>query len=103
MWNEAGFRFPTVRDRRTSIQGPLPVGPAVQRAGQFTDFGFLLRIRVKVRGANEHTCEEKGGINRRKLAFPNPASVLHVQEVIIEAFVAGGIGFGGERAVMEKA
>ena len=103
MWDEAGLRFPAVRDRRATIQGPLPVGPAVQRLGQSPDFGLLFRVPVEVGGASEHPGEKERRVDSREFALPNPASALHVQEVVIEAFVPGGIGLRAVRAVVKEA
>ena len=101
--DEAGLRSPAVGDRRAAVQRPLPVGPAVELVGQAADLGLLLGVRVEVGGAGEHPGEQEGRVDRGELALPDPASALHVQEVVVEALVAGGIGLRAVRAVAEEA
>jgi len=91
-----------VRDRRAAIQCPLPIGAAIQRVRQAPDFEFFFRVLVEVRGAREHASEEKGRVDRGELALPHPASALHVQEVVVEALVACGIGLRAVRAISEE-
>jgi hypothetical protein len=80
-----------MRKGRTAIERPLPVGAAIQDVGKSPDFALLFRVPVEIGGASEHSRKKERRVDGRELAVPNPAATLHVEEVVVEAFVTGGI------------
>ena len=103
MRDEAVLRAPAVGDRRPAVQGPAPVGSTVELVGQTSYLGFLLAVAVEIGRTGEHAREEKGRVDGRQLAVPHAPTGLHVEEVIVEALVAGRVRLGSVRAVAEEA
>src|SRR5688572_25876320 len=56
---EAGLGLPAVGERRPTIARPVPVGPAVERVDQGSDFGLFLGVSVEVGGAGKGTREQE--------------------------------------------
>ena len=102
IWQEAAFRLPPERDGAVVDLRPAPVGAPVQRVGQRADFFLLAVAAVEVAGGGQGARQQEGGVDRRQLALPCAAAGLHVEEVIVEAAVAGGVGLGAVRAVPEE-
>ncbi len=86
-----------------AVQRPLPVRATVELVGQAADLGLLLGLRVEIGSAGEHPGEQKGRVDRGQLALPDTATGLHVEEVVVEAPVAGRIRLRPLRAVAEEA
>jgi hypothetical protein len=89
---ESAFAHPSMGDRRLAVAGPIPIRAAVQRVRQRADFFFLLRVLREVLARGQHSREEKRRVDRGEFASQKSFSRLHVEEVIVEAFVACGVG-----------
>ena len=48
--DEPVLRPPAMREGRSAITGPVPVGPTVQRIGQVPDLDFVWRVAVEIGG-----------------------------------------------------
>ena len=77
-----------MRQGRSAVASPVPVGPLIERQGQVADLGFRRSVAIEIRGHRQRACEQEGRIDRRQLALPDPAAGLDIQEMIEEAFVA---------------
>src|SRR5207245_4927693 len=62
---KAALRLPPVGDRRSAVQSPPPVGPAVEGVGKGTDLLLLAGVVVEIRSRCECPCEQKGAIDGR--------------------------------------
>jgi hypothetical protein len=100
--DEAILGAPAMGERRPTVQGPAPVRSTKELVGQTSDLRLLLAVAVEVGRTGEHAREEEGGIDGRQLAVPHAPTGLHVEEVIVEALVAGRIRLGSVRAVAEE-
>src|SRR4029453_17400341 len=96
--NEPALRPPAVREGRSSITGPIPIGPAVKRVSQLSDLDLLAGVAIKIstdrQCAGEQECRVDGG----NLALPNAATGFDVQEMVEEAFVTASVRLGTLRA-----
>ena len=99
---EAAFGLPAVRDGRAAVLRPLPIGTAIERVGEGADLMLVGRIRVKVHPCRQRARQQKRAVYRRQFALPGAPAGLHVEKMIVEALVAGRVGFGALRAVPEK-
>src|SRR4029453_12321667 len=72
--DEPVLRPPAMREGRSAITGPIPVGPTVKRIGQVSDLDLLGGVAVEIggdgQGAREQECRVYGG----KLALPDAAA-----------------------------
>ena len=91
-----------MRDHGTAVLRPAPVGAAIEVVRDPPDFGFVRIVLAEIGGCGEHAGEEQGGIDGGKLALPDPFPRLHVEEMVVEALVAGGVGLGAMRRVAEE-
>lgn len=93
MVDEAALREPAHRDQRRTLLQPRPVDLLVQRVGDLADFLLARIVAVVVRLREQHAHHQQRGIHRGQF---DPAVVatafLHVQEVVVEALVAGLAG-----------
>ena len=87
-----------MREGRSAITSPVPIGPTVKRVGQVSDFDFVGGVAIEIgadrQGAGEQECRVDGG----QLAVPDAATGLDVEEMVEEALVTGGVGLGTLRA-----
>ena len=98
MWDEPVLRPPAMRQGRSAIAGPVPVGPLVERIGQVSDLGFVRRVAVEIRADRQGAREQERRVDGGKLALPNAATRFDVQEMVEEALVAGRVRLGTLRA-----
>src|SRR4029453_674454 len=82
---------PTMRERRSPITRPIPVGATVQRRGQGPDLDLVGRVSIEIGGDCQSAREQKRRVDGGKLALPNAATGFDVQEVVEEAFITGRI------------
>jgi hypothetical protein len=92
-----------VRDRCTAIARPRPIGTAVERVDQRPDRLFILILMDEIRGRGEHAREQETAVDGGQLAQARTAAGVHLQEVIVEAFVPGRVGRRTVRAGPEEA
>ena len=85
--------LPTMRYGCASVESPLPIDAAIQIISKLPYLAFRLAVRGEIVCRRKNTGHQYGGIDRRQFAFPDPAAGLHVEEVIVEPFVSGGIRF----------
>ena len=102
VFEKSAFGFPTVRDRSAAVLRPRPVGAAIERVGEGAYFPFLRRVRVKIRSGRQRAGEQNGAIDGRQFALPRTSTGLHVEKMIIETVITGGVGFRTLRTVPEK-
>jgi hypothetical protein len=87
--DEAGLRAPAHRDRGGPRLHPPPVGAREQLVGDPAELG-LGRIRpVEVLAAEQRAREQERRVDRRQLGVAEAVPGLHVEEVVVEALVAG--------------
>ena len=96
---------PAHADQRRARLHPRPVDAPVQRVGQRADLLFLRRVTVVVALREQHAAEQQGGVDAGQLHAPPVAQAgLHVEEVVVETAVAGGVVLAGVlRRVGEEA
>ncbi len=99
---EAAFGRPAVRDRAAPVLSPLPIRTAVQRVGQGAQFLFVGTAGVEVHRRRERAGQQEGGVDGGQLALPGAAPAAHVEKVVVEALVSGGVGLWAVRAVPEE-
>ncbi len=101
---EAGLGPPAVRDDRRAVLCPGPLDAAVDQLGQVADLLLGARVAIEVRLRGQHAAEQQRGIDGRQLGRAEALTVVHVQEVIVEAAIAAHAGLcGTHRRVREKA
>src|SRR5664280_3308595 len=100
---ESALGSPPVRDCRASVLGPRLVSPAIERVDKGADLRLVGGVRAKVRAGRQRTREQDGAVDGRQFALPGALAGLHVEEVIVEAVVAGGVRLGSLPAVPEEA
>ena len=88
-----------MREGESAITGPIPIGPTVQRLGQVSDLDFVWRVPIEIGADRQSAREQKCRVDGRKLALPHAATGFDVQEMVEEAFVAGGVRLGTLRAL----
>ena len=93
MVDEAALGEPAHRDQRCALLQPGPVHLLVQGVGDLPDLFLARVVAVVVRLREQHAHHQQRGIDRGQF---DPAVVapafLHVQEVVVEALVAGLAG-----------
>ena len=100
--DEAALGLPAVRQRLALVLRPGPVGAAIKRVGKGADLALAGRVGLEVGGGGQHAGQQEGAVHRRQLALPGTPPGPHVEEMIVEAPVAGGVGLGAVRAVAKK-
>ena len=96
--DEPVLRPPAMRQGRSAITGPIPIGPTVERIGQVSDLDLVWGVAVEIRADRQGTGEQECRVDGGKLALPNAATGFDVEEVVEEAFVTGGVRLGALRA-----
>ena len=99
---EAALRRPAVRDGGPAALRPAPVDAAVERVGERADLVLVGRLAIEVGGGGQHARQEERRVDGRELAPPGATARLHVEEVVVEPLVAGGVGRRPLRAVAEE-
>src|SRR5688572_20613400 len=46
--NESRFRFPTMRDRQTTILGPVPIRTSIKRFGELPNLTLVFSLAVEI-------------------------------------------------------
>ena len=80
----------------------LPVRAAVEGVGQGADLVLVFRVAIEVRGGGQHAREQERRVDGGQLALPDAPPGLHVEEVVVEPLVAGGVRLRPLRAVPEE-
>src|SRR5690606_20324664 len=91
-----------LREAGGAVLRPVPVHAAVERVGTLADLA-LLTVSVEIACRHQHAGDEERGIDQREFALPDAPAGPHVEEMIIEALVAGGIGCLALGTVQEEA
>src|SRR5690606_2119396 len=81
---------------------PCPVAAAVEGVGEGPDLRLHRPLPVEVAGGREGAGEEERGVDGGQLAATGPPAGPHVEEVVVEAAVARGVGGGALRALVEE-
>ncbi len=71
--------------------GPGPIDPLVEEPGELPYLAFVIRCGREVRSAGEGAGDQDRGVHHRQLALPHAPARLHVEEVVVEAPMAGGV------------
>ena len=87
--DEAALGSPAVSDHHAAIARPVPLGARVELLGRVADFTLGRRVAIEVRRTREHPREQERRVDRGEFAAPRPAAVSHVEEVVVEAAMAG--------------
>ncbi len=98
VWDEPVLRLPAMREGRSAITGPIPIGPMVKRIGQVSDLDLVGGVAVEISADRQRTGEQECRVDGGKLALPNAATGFDVQKMVEEAFVTGGVRLGTLRA-----
>src|SRR5664280_653115 len=101
-FQESAFRLPSLTDRSAAVLRPGPVSAAIERVGEEADFLFRRRVRVEICARSQRAGKEYGAVHGREFTSPRSPTGLHVEKVVVEAVVAGGIRFGALPAVPEE-
>ena len=80
----------------------MPIGAAIERVAEGADFALVGCIGVEIDPRRQRAGQQEGAIHCRQLALPGAPAGLHVEKMIVEAVVAGGVGLGALRAVPEE-
>ena len=88
---ETGPGFPSHVHHAAVRGGPGPVDPLVEEPGKIADLPFVVRRGGEVHAAREDAGDQNRGVDHRQLALPNAPASLHVEEVVVEASMAGGV------------
>ena len=91
---KSALRRPSMCDRGLPVLSPLPVGSAVERFCQFAKLTLLGHIPIEVQGGGQCPCEQEGRVDGGQFTLPGTPSAVHVEEVIVEPLVAGGVRLG---------
>jgi hypothetical protein len=89
MLEEAGPGLIAMRERRLAVLRPPPIGTQVQLVRQGPDQVFVLSVAIEVGGGGQCAGQQESRVDGGELAPPGPSSGLHVEKVIVKAFVAG--------------
>jgi hypothetical protein len=100
---EPGLGRPAVGDGRPSRGRPAPVHPTIEDVGQGADLLLLRRVGLEIGGGGENSRQQQRGVDGGELAAPCSPAALHVEEVVVEAVVARGVGLGTLGASGEEA
>src|SRR5215212_757695 len=100
--NEACFGSPTVRDRQCTVLSPLPIRPRIKRTGEFPDLALIFCLAIEIAGRRECAGDQVGSINGRDLRLHCTPPGLHVEEVIIEAFMTSCVRLCSLRAIVKE-
>src|ERR1700721_37998 len=98
---KAAFRLPSLSNRLLFVLGPLPVDSAIQRIPQATDLRFVPpAVEATTRRKKSH--DQQPGVDYRQLALPHAPTSLHIQKMIVKAFVPSRIGTIVLRTIREE-
>src|SRR5215208_480329 len=100
--NEACFGSPTVRDRQCTVLGPLPIRPGKKRTGEFPDLALIFCLAIEIAGRRECAGYQVGSIDGRDLRLHCTPPGLHVEEVIIKAFITSCVRPCSLRAIVKE-
>src|SRR5690606_21433189 len=89
-------------DRLAFIAGPSPVRAAIANVGEPPDLRIQALISITPCRGRHNTGQKQGGINQRKLTFPDPTPGFHVEEVIVKSLVPRSVRVRALRAVSEE-
>jgi hypothetical protein len=53
-----------MRQRRTLVLRPAPIGASIERIGKSTNFRLFGAIPIEIRGSREHAAQQKGTVHR---------------------------------------
>src|SRR6202045_1292918 len=99
---KAALRLPSLPRGRCAAAGPLPIDAAVDRIGAFANLVFAWRVLAEILARSQHPREQQRGVDQRHLRLPDPLAGLHVEEVVIEALIAGRVRLFALSAVPEE-
>src|SRR5688572_7879830 len=88
---ESRFGFPTMRDCKTAIPGPLPIGTSVKRFGQLANLTLVFSLPVEIQRTGKRACQQVCRIDGRYFRFPNTLAGLHIEKVIVETSVTNRV------------
>ena len=91
-----------MRHRGSAVLRPSPIGPTIERIGESANFLLLRGLGVEIGTGRQGAGQQEGAIDRRQFAVPGAPACLHVEEMIVEAAMAGGVGLRSLRAVPEE-
>src|ERR1700734_2837753 len=84
------------------IQSPFPVDAAVKQISKFPYLAFSVALSGEIGCHGQHTGDEYRGINGRQFASPSSPARLHVNEMVVEAFISRSVRFETLMAGMKK-
>src|ERR1051325_8590469 len=87
------FWLPTMRYGICAILRPLPVRASIECSSKIANFTLVFSVAIEIFGSSQCTRNHEGRIDCRQLAIERTAARLHVQKVIVKAFVSRGVGF----------
>src|SRR6185369_7936701 len=84
------LRSPAVAERLAVLEQPIPLDPLVELFRESANLRLFGSIAVEVLRRGERAGDEDRRVDARQLAAPGALAALHVQEVVVEAAIAGG-------------
>src|ERR1051326_7941185 len=87
------FWLPTMRYGICAILRPLPVRASIECSSKIANFTLVFSVAIEIFGSSQCTRNHEGRIDCRQFAIERTAARLHVQKVIVKAFVSRGVGF----------
>ena len=100
---EAALGTPAVAEALAAVLHPAPVDAVGEAPGGLADLALAQRGAVEVARGGLHAGDQEGGVDAGELAVPGPGARVHVEEVEVEAAVAGGVPRARHVRVAEEA
>src|SRR5688572_3141448 len=63
--DESRFGFPTMRDRKTPIAGPVPIRTSIKRFGQLADLTLVFSLPVEIQRTGKRAGQQVGSVDGR--------------------------------------
>src|SRR3546814_17342075 len=82
---------------------PRPVRALVEEIRQIADLLLLGGVVVEIRRGGQHAGEQERAVHGGQIALPGALAAAHVEEVIVEPAIPGGIGLLALRTAAEAA
>ena len=99
---EAALRLPPVRDRRAAVLRPCQSARRYSSSASVRISCSSAEVVPEIGRRRQHARQQKRRIDRGQLTLPDTPSGLHIEEMVIEAFVARGLRLPPLGAVVEE-
>ena len=100
--HEFALRRPAQTEGAVAAAHPLPIDTGVEPVSQRADFGFVAALAGEILPCGQNTGDQQAGVEAGQLAAAGALAGLHVEEVVVEALITGGVARLALNAVSEK-